>query len=323
MVVGLADYFTGSEMFFSSFYLLAVALTVWFVGKPSGIVISIVSVVTWLVGDLAAGARYTTPFVPIWNAIISLGFYLIVVWLVSSLSALHRELEARVQQRTLALTEEMSERERLEKELLETSEREQRRIGHDLHDSLGQHLTGTALAGQVLEEKLTRQCRPEAADARQVVALVEEAIELTRSLARGLHPVTLEDSGLTPAFEELAAIVAERFQISCRCECGQEVFLHDITAATHLYRIAQESINNAIKHGQAQHIRLCLETSASGVTLTVDDDGRGLPPDWRQSRGLGLRIMAHRSMMIGAKFAINPAPEGGVRVTCTLPNSNP
>ncbi len=322
MVVGLADYFTGSEIFFSLFYLVAVALTAWFAGTRSGLAISIVSVLTWLAGDFAAGAHYTTALVPVWNAIISLGFYLVVVWLVASLSALHRELEARVGQRTKALTEEMAERERLEKELLETSEREQRRIGHDLHDSLGQHLTATALAGQVLEEKLARQSRPEAADARRVVALVEESIELTRTLARGLHQVTLENAGLMPAFEELAAIIAERFQISCRCECVREVFIQDVTVATHLYRIAQESISNAIRHGQARHIWLRLESSDTGVTLTVHDDGRGLPPDWRQSKGLGLRIMAHRATMIGANFAISPAPEGGTRVVCGLPNFN-
>jgi signal transduction histidine kinase len=92
--------------------------------------------------------------------------------------------------------------------------------------------------------------------------------------------------------------------------------------ATHLYRIAQESISNAIKHGQARHILLRLEASDDGVTLTVQDDGRGLLADWSQSRGLGLRIMAHRATMIGAKFTIGPAPEGGTRVACALPNSN-
>ena len=323
LVVGLADYFTGAEIFFSLFYLVAVALTAWFVGKRSGVAISLASVATWQAGDFAAGAHYATALVPVWNAMISFGFYLVVVWLVASLSSLHRELEARVRQRTMALTEEMAERERLEKELLETSEREQRRIGHDLHDSLGQHLTGTALAGQVLEEKLAIQSRPEAADARRVVSLVEEAIELTRSLARGLHPVTLEDSGLTTAFEELADLITERFQISCHCECEREVFIRDITVATHLYRIAQEAISNAIKHGQARRIRLRLETSGNIATLTIQDDGRGLPVEWRQSRGMGLHIMAHRATMIGAKFAIDPVPEGGTRVRCAVPHSNP
>jgi len=323
LLVGMADYVTGSEIFFSVFYLVPVAVTAWFVGKRAGLAISIVSVITWLVGDLAAGAHYANAVVPIWNAMISLGFYTVVVWLLASLSSLHRELETRVQQRTEALTEEMNERERLEKELLETSEREQRRIGHDLHDSLGQHLTGTALAGQVLEDKLAMQSHPQAADARRVVALVEEGIEMTRSLARGLHPVTLEDAGLKPAFEELAGIIEERFQVSCRCECLRAVLVPDIAVATHLYRIAQESISNAIKHGRAQHIVLRLETSEAGVTLTVEDDGRGLPPDWSESQGLGLRIMAHRATMMRAKFAVGPLPGGGTRVVCSLPTPNP
>ena len=123
--------------------------------------------------------------------------------------------------------------------------------------------------------------------------------------------------------EELGDLITERFQISCHCECGREVFIRDITVATHLYRIAQEAISNAIKHGQARRIRLRLETSGNIATLTIQDDGRGLPVEWRQSRGMGLHIMAHRATMIGAKFAIDPVPEGGTRVRCAVPHSNP
>src|SRR5438093_8134930 len=134
---------------------------------------SVCSVVGWLAGDLATGWRYSSLLVPFWNASMVLAFYIVVTSLLMRLRQLTKGLEAQVRERTSALTEQMAEGERLERELLEISEREQRRIGQDLHDSPGQHLTEAALAGQVLEEKLSARGLPEAADAAKVVELVE------------------------------------------------------------------------------------------------------------------------------------------------------
>src|SRR5947207_12448243 len=119
LIVGLADYLTGFEIVFSVFYLMAVALAVWFVGASFGVLISILSVVAWLAGDLAAGVHYAAPSVAVWNGVIALAFYLVVVWLLSRLRSLHREVEHRVRQRTPALTPEEAERRRLETELVE------------------------------------------------------------------------------------------------------------------------------------------------------------------------------------------------------------
>src|SRR5881398_1992231 len=152
--IGAIDYLTGFEMFFSVFYLLGVASAAWFVGRTFGFIMSVLSVLVWLAGDLAAGAHYSRPWIIGWNAVILTVFYCVVVALLSHLRAAQRDLELRVQQRTQALTREIAERERLESEILKVGEREQRRIGHEIHDSLCQHLTATALAGQVLSGKL-------------------------------------------------------------------------------------------------------------------------------------------------------------------------
>jgi signal transduction histidine kinase len=215
VVIGFIDYLTGFEMLFSVFYLLEVALAAWFVGKGFGLMMSVFSVLVWIGGDLAAGAHYANPFIPVWNALILMVFYFIVVSLLTNLRALHRDLEARVHQRTEALTREMAERQRLEEEILRVSEREQRRIGHDLHDSLCQHLTGTALAGQVLGERLAAKSLPEASDAGKVVELVEEGITLARNLARGLYPVEMEAEGLMAAFQELADNISKGARVRC------------------------------------------------------------------------------------------------------------
>jgi signal transduction histidine kinase len=321
VVIGIIDYLTGYEMLFSVFYLLGVGLAAWFVGKGFGLVMSVLSALVWIGGDLAAGARYANPLIPAWNALIVMVFYFIVVWLLTSLRAFHRELEATVRQRTQALTLEMAERQRLEEEILRVGERERRHIGHELHDGLCQHLTGTALAGQVLGERLAAKSLPEAADAGKVVELVEEGILLARNLARGLYPVEMEAEGLMTAFQDLADNITKGARVRCVFECGAPVLMHDDAAATHLYRIAQEAVRNAIQHGKPKRIGLTLSERNGLVTLTVEDDGVGVPEEAHKSGGLGIRIMAHRAAMIGGAFSIEPAPTGGTIVTCSIPKA--
>jgi len=318
LVIGLADYLTGYEISFSIFYLLPIALAVWFVGRPFAVLVSVLSVASWLGGDVAAGAVYSSKFVPAWNAAIALAFYLVVMWLLSGLKSSQETLEARVRQRTAALTSEMSKRERLEGEILAISEREQQRLGRDLHDSLCQHLTGTAMAGQVLEEKLAAKSLPEAADAEKVVLLVEEGITLARNMARGLSPVQLDAEGLPSVLEELAANTREKCGIDCRFYCAGGGAIADPMAAIHLYRIAQEAVTNAVRHGRASRIAISFSSTDHGPVLTIKDDGSGLPDALPAgNKGMGLHIMSHRAAMIGASFDAHRAPGGGTLVTCS------
>ena len=319
--IGLVDYLTGFEILFSVFYLLVVGMVAWFVGKGFGLLMSVLSAIVWIGGDLAAGARYRNPLIPVWNGLILMVLYSIVVWLLTSLHSLHRELEVRVRQRTAALTREIAERQRLEEEILGVSEREQRRIGHDLHDSLCQHLTATALAGEVLGERLAAKALPEAADATKVVELVEEGISLARNLARGLYPVELDAEGLMAAFQELADNTTKGAGVTCVLECRAPVLIHDDAAATHLYRIAQEAVRNAVRHARPGRIEMTLAEQDGVVKLTVEDDGDGLPETPQPSEGLGIRIMAHRAAMIGGVFSIEPALAGGTIVTCSVPRA--
>lgn len=318
-LIGVVDYLSGFEMLFSVFYLLEVGLAAWFVGKGFGLIMSVLSVIVCIGGDLAAGAVYTNRFIPIWNALILMAFYFVVVWLLTSLRSLHRELESRVQQRTLALRREMNERQRLEEEILTVAEREQRRIGHELHDSLCQHLTATALAGQVLGERLAAKSLPEAADAGKVVELVEDGINLARNFARGLYPVEMEAEGLMAAFEELASNTTKGAKVLCVFECAAPVLIHDDAAATHLYRIAYESVRNALHHAKPKRIGISLAERLGLLTLTVEDDGTGIPETKPDNHGLGIRIMAYRASMMGGSLTVEPAPTGGTIVTCAVP----
>jgi signal transduction histidine kinase len=319
ILVGLVDYLTGFNISFSVFYLLAIGFAVWFVSRGFGFLLSVLSVISWLIGDFAAGARFPNLFVPAWNAVILLAFYFIVVWLLDKLHSLNRELESRVQQRSAALNREIAERERLEKELLDISEREQRQIGHDLHDNLGQHLTSIAMAAQVLREKLDAKSPPEAGDAARIVALVEDGIAMARELARGLSPVELEAEGLMSALQELAAGLSKWSKVACLFECEAPVLIADAATAMHLYRIAQEAVSNAVRHGKPRRIVISLDETRAGVTMSVEDDGTGLPENWQGGQGIGTRIMAHRAAIIGGTISIEPNLTGGTLVKCHLP----
>ena len=318
-LVGIIDYLTGFQISFSVFYLAAVGLAAWHIGKGYGYFFSALSVAVSILGDIAAGAHYSSPFIPIWNAAILLIFYFIVVWLLDGLRASQKDLESKVRQRTKALTREIAVRERLEKEILEVSEREQRRIGHDLHDSLCQHWAATAMAGQVLSGKLADKSLPEAADAKEIVKLAETGITLTRNLAHGISPMEMETEGLVTALREFAANVSQMFKVNCVFDCESPPAIDDPATATHLYRIAQEAVHNAIRHGKPKQIVMSLSGRKGQIELTVEDDGMGLSDDWRKNRGLGTRIMAHRAAMMGGTFSIEPNPTGGTFVECVVP----
>jgi len=212
---------------------------------------------------------------------------------------------------------DITEAKHLEKAILDVSSREQRRIGEDLHDGLGQHLTGIAFMSKVLEQKLAEKSRPESAEAAKIVNLVNEAIHKTRELSRVLVPVMSDEQGLMSALEQLAAEVSDVFQVCCRFECFQPVLIHDNAIAMHIYHIAQEAANNAIKHGRAQTIRIALTAALGHFSLTVDDDGVGLPEPV-PTTGMGLHIMSHRAKMIGGTLSVEGRPTVGTRVACSF-----
>jgi len=214
---------------------------------------------------------------------------------------------------------DISERKRLEKTILEVSEKERHRIGQDLHDGLGQLLTGIAFMGKVLEDRLAETSLPESAEAAKIVKLVNDSIKMTRELARGLLPVVSEAHGLVSALEHWAGEVRELFHVDCRFECAISFPAHDGVLADHLYRLAQEAVNNAIKHGHARSIVIRLTAVKGTGTLTVRDDGCGFEPVAGSPSGLGLRIMNYRAKMIGGSLDVQSAPGRGTAVTCLFP----
>ncbi|HMG87514.1 MAG TPA: PAS domain S-box protein [Terracidiphilus sp.] len=214
---------------------------------------------------------------------------------------------------------DITEREQLERALLDISAREQRRIGQDLHDGLGQHLTGIAFMAKVHEAKLAEKQLPDTADAAKIVKLVNEAIHKTRVLARGLLPVVSDSQGLMSALQVWAGEVEDLFGISCRFQCENDVLIHDDAMATHLYHIAQEAVNNAIKHGQAKNILIRLSAENVWGTLQINDNGTGIQEVRPSNGGMGLHIMSYRAGMIGGRLEVRASPPRGTCVTCMFP----
>jgi two-component system CheB/CheR fusion protein len=214
---------------------------------------------------------------------------------------------------------DISERKRLEKTVLEISEREQRRIGQDLHDGLGQHLTGIAFMTKVQEQRLAERQIPEAADAAKIVQLVNDAIRKTRELSRGLLPVVSDAHGLMSALRLYATEIEDLFGLTCRFQCEEAVLIHDAPMATHLYHIAQEAVNNAIKHGHAKNILIRLFSGDRQGTLVIKDDGAGIERPVTPHAGVGLHIMNYRAGMIGGNLEVRREQPHGTAVTCRFP----
>jgi len=220
----------------------------------------------------------------------------------------------------VTVQQDITDRKRLERQILEISDREQARIGQDIHDGLCQHLVSLAFDANSLEQKLTAQRRPEAETARRLADFLDQAISESRQLSRGLFPVRLEKEGLAPALDELAKATRDRFKLQCRFDGKGPGAVENSAIATHLYRIAQEAVTNAVKHSRARSVRICLRDHAVQLELRVEDNGTGFPSAaQKQSKGMGLHIMEYRARMIGGTLHLKSTRRGGTVVSCCVP----
>ena len=238
----------------------------------------------------------------------------------------HDELEMRVAQRTAdlktanaKLETAIAERKRLEHELLDITEKERRRIGLDLHDDLGQKLSGIALMTKGLELKLAKQKAAEAQEAARIHTLVQQTMSHASDLAHDLATLDLKGGDLNAALGQLAARARELFDISCRFKTDVEDPQLENSVVGQLYKIAQEAVTNAIKHGKAKRVDISLSNGSDRLLLTIQNNGKAFPDLKSGSTGMGLRIMNYRASLIGASLEIKGVGTRGTLVTCSVP----
>ncbi|MDB6134820.1 MAG: hypothetical protein JWM59_3063 [Verrucomicrobiales bacterium] len=243
---------------------------------------------------------------------------------------LNEKLEDRVARRTAKLRianedlkDEIVKRRELEQEISNISDLERQRIGQELHDDLGQQIAGISLLTGVLKRNLADKNSCEAGLADELLRLLKDALALTRALAHGLQPVVLEKGGFDSALKELSERTSNMFRIQCRSHCPVDLTL-DNKMATHLYRIAQEAITNAVKHGAASKIEIGISVTPRWTKMSIQDNGgRDATPHAKGTKGMGLRIMGYRADLIGGTLEFSHPPDGGTLVVCTFPASTP
>jgi PAS domain S-box-containing protein len=204
----------------------------------------------------------------------------------------------------------------LEGEILEISDREQRRLGQDLHDSLCQHLTAVAFMARSVAMRLKNHRVLEVEDIERIVQLINEGVTEARTIARGLHPVEMDSAGLSMALHSLQN---RKSMPSVQLEMDDEIAISDPNVAQHLYRIAREAVINANKHASAREIIVRMHREGKGIELSVTDDGSGIAANSKGGSGMGLHIMEYRARSIGARLEIKAVKPRGTRVVCYLP----
>ena len=236
----------------------------------------------------------------------------------------HRDLEHAVEERTAQLTalnktlkSEMKERVAVEQELLLISEREKRRIGQDLHDSLCQELAAAALFLQTAAHTSGKKNPSGAKVLEEAARIVNDNVGLARDLARGLHPIELSSQGLANALRELAFRTSQVRSVTCHFDCPRQVRIRDEAVALNLYRIAQEAVTNALKNGKATTVTIKLVREGKSLKLTIKDNGKGFSTS-KARQGMGLHIMKYRADVIGAELSVKSADGKGTLVSCVL-----
>ena len=314
-LMGWIDYRTEWELSLFVFYALPIILSVWLIGDMAGVAMSLLCSAIWWFANQNF-QPYETQLGYAWAMLSRLIFYFVVVFSVTSVRKRQEEDATRIQM--------LEERRQLERDIVTVSEHEQQRIGQDLHDGLCQQLAAIGCAARMLAEDLKMQGVAAACDAEHIEESVHQAVQEARSLARGIFPVHVDQSGLSAALKELAQNTTRLTSVEIEVKESAEVSLEDPGVSMHLYRIAQEAVANAVKHGSPRHILIDLRIARDELTLMIEDDGHGIQPDSKvYSEGMGLRTMRYRAQSLGARLEVCPRLIGGTLVICRLPLQTP
>lgn len=220
--------------------------------------------------------------------------------------------------RIAGIAEDITERKLVEKEVIEINDRERARLGRDLHDGICQQLVSIAFATDLLRRDLAAKSPGEAARAAKITTLLDSAITQARSLSHALSPVNLAGDGLAVALRGLAVSMNQGAGVVCGADCAENVFIHDHAVATHLYRIAQEAVQNAIKHAHPTQVVIRLAQEGETIRLAITDNGRVSDGESEHRFAAGLSIIKFRANIAGGTLQVQRAPTGGTTMACAF-----
>ncbi len=312
VLISWLDSLTGWQISLGVFYGLPILLVVWYLGKNWAIATCGVCMLGWMISNWGGIPNFSKGAY-IWASLSRL-VYFIAMAIGGAAVRKQREMDAA---RIAALEHARA----LERDIVNVSEREQRRIGQDIHDGLCQVLAGIGCAASMLKDELRAKSLPEAKSAEEIEAYIQEAATEARDLARGIFPVLQDPSGLEPALEELASLTSRLHQRQVEVFFEEGITIPNPDVSMHLYRIAQEAVSNALKHANAKGVFIALRKTEGQLRLSVQDDGPGVPASaFASATGMGLRTMRYRASLIGAELEIGRGPEGGTLVRCDMPH---
>src|SRR4051812_27968699 len=314
LVIGVLDYITSYKIRLLPFYAGPIFVMGWFCGRRAGVAAALISGVIWWSANWFNGDPDLHNWVMTWEIFRHVGFFVIV-----ALTGAALRLKSDMATARIALLEHSR---RLEHEIVNISDAEQRRIGQDLHDGICQYLAALTCSASSLRDDLRKSgAQGSAETAAELARRLQDAVVQTRDLARELIPAHVGQVGIAVALEALAHSVSRLQGIDCTFReegsaagCGEET-------AAHLYRIAQEAINNAARHGKARLIAMSLDGDGDLITLRIRDDGTGTSSS--AAPGMGLAIMAYRARLSGGELKIEQPPGGGTLISCTAKMRHP
>ena len=305
---GFIDYVTGYELAFYPVYSIPILFMVWFGGRWPAVVVTLACTAVWWWADMAAGHVYSHGWLQAWDVVVRLIFFLIVASAGQAYKQNRNAMDARVRL--------LERSQRLEHEIIGISESERERIGRDLHDGVCQYIAAIGLTADLLRQNLALEGHPRTEAAGEIASLLQDAVDRAREVARGLSPVDRAEGGLESALEELANSTTRLTGVTCDFLCPAPLTVADNIHAIHLFRIAQEAVGNATRHGRARNIIIALEASDGDLSLRVSDDGTGFERG-AVTGGMGLNIMRYRARTLGGTLEIYPNSPTGTVVSCT------
>ena len=321
LALGIIDYLIDYRISLLFFDVVPVGLATITVGPAFALILAVLGIGMARGGDLLAGMPYPGDYVFFSNCAIPFAFFIIVIASLYLLNQVRRGLESTVEQRNRALLQEMHERGRLERQVIELSEREHRRFGQELHDLVTQELAAIAIDSHLLTRNLLAAGNEESSRSREIALKTDRALTKARNIARGYFTLGFDAAGFAEALREIASRTQKASEITCHVQCADDLTIGNEDATIQLFRIAQEALQNAARHSTAARITITFERRDDQFWLIVEDNGKGLAPTLRREKGLGLSIMAYRAGLIGGKFLTEAPTSGGTRIICTVPVS--